>query len=80
MPTLFFQKYIRIYKFSSKRLRFLLENFSDNIYSYSFLIKKLLKDNNLELLNIIFENYIYFCNEFILNLLLHYKNKTVLSI
>jgi len=66
-------------KLSSNRLRILIEKFSDNIYTYSFLVNILLKDNNLELLNIIFENFIYFDNEFVLNLLLHYRNKTVLS-
>jgi len=58
---------------------FSVEKFSDNVYNYSFLINILLKVNNLELLNVIFENFIFFYNEFILKLLLLYKNKTVLS-
>jgi len=58
--NLVFSKLYENNKLPSNRLRFLIENFFDNIYTYSVLINALLKDNDLELLNIIFENYFLF--------------------
>jgi len=63
----------------SERLRFILENCSKCVKISVTLIKKLLKDNNIELLDIVFNSIKFFNTDFILNLLNHYKNKISIS-
>jgi len=56
-------------KLTSERLQFIVENCSAYLNISSFLIKKLIKDNNKELLEILFNNHFkFFDNEFILYL------------
>ena len=45
----------------------------------SNLIKELMKDNKITLLDIIFNHLKFYDNEFILQLLFHYKNKTAMT-
>jgi len=67
-------------KLNSERFQFVIENCTDFLKISSSLIKKLIKDNNEELLEILFKNYIrFYDNQFILNLLIYYKNKTPIS-
>jgi len=58
-----------------KRLNFIIENCTECLYISSSLIKKLIKEDNTRLLDIIFSHIRFFDNEFILNLLIHYKNQ-----
>ncbi|KAL6628014.1 ankyrin repeat-containing domain protein [Neocallimastix sp. 'constans'] len=55
-----------------------LHNIVEIDYKYlkvtSYLIKQLLKDDNLKLLDIIFNNFKFFNNEFIVNMILKWKN------
>jgi len=65
-------------KLNSERLQFIINNCTCNISSS--LINKLMKDNNIELLEILFKNHLkFFDNDFIINILNHYKNKTPIS-
>ena len=64
----------------SERLQFIIENCTSYLHISSSLIKKLMKDNNKELLEILFKNHLkFFDNEFILNLLKKYESKTPMS-
>lgn len=62
-----------------KKLKFLVENCSDYLTFSSPLIKSLLKDNKTGFLDIIFEILNFFDNEFILQLLFHYKNQNTIT-
>jgi len=63
-----------------ERLNFLTDNYGvSNINLSSTLIKRLIKDDNVELLSIIIESYYFFDNEFIIKLLNLYKNKIPIS-
>jgi len=65
---------------NSERLQFIIENCTAYLNISSSFIKKLMKDNNKELLETLFKyHFKFFDNEFILNLLLHYKNKRAIS-
>jgi len=50
-----------------------------NIKISSILIKQLMKDNETTLLDIIFSTLKFYDDEFILELLLYYKNQKVMS-
>jgi len=63
-------------KLNSERLQFIIKNCTTYLNISSSLIKKLMKDNNKELLEILFKNHLkFFDNEFILNLLKYYESK-----
>jgi len=65
---------------NSERLLYIIENCSSCLDISSYLIKKLMKDNNKELLEILFKNQLkFFDNEFILKLLKDYESKTLVS-
>jgi len=65
---------------TQERFKFVVENCSEYLNLSSSLVKQIIKEDNIEFLNIIFENYKFFDNEFILNILtIHYKNKIPLS-
>ena len=65
---------------NSERLQFIVENCTTYLNISSSLIKQLMKDNNKGLLEILFKNHLkFFDNEFILNLLNHYKNQTSIT-
>jgi len=53
-----------------------MKNFTKYFSISSNLIKKLIKEEEISLLDIIFENLKFYDNEFILQFLLYYKNKT----
>jgi len=61
---------------SSERFQFIVENCTAYLNISSSLIKKLIKDNNEDLLEILFKNHFkFFDNNFILNLLKYYERK-----
>ena len=61
---------------NSERLQFIVDNCTSYLNISSSLIKELMKDNNRKLLEILFKNHLkFFDNEFILNLLKHYKSQ-----
>jgi len=64
---------------SPRSLQFLIENCPEYINITSAFLKILIKDNNIELLSIIFKNFEYYDTEFIITLLSHYKNQTAIS-
>jgi len=64
---------------NSERLQFIIKYCTDYFKVPSKLIKKLIKDENVDLLDIIYNNLKFFDNEFILQLLIYYKNKKVIS-
>jgi len=67
-------------KLNLERLQFILENCTVYLNISSSLIKKLIKDNNRELLEILFKKHLkFFNNKFILNLLRHYESKTSIT-
>ncbi|KAL6625919.1 ankyrin [Neocallimastix sp. 'constans'] len=74
---------LEIYKkgfLTSEKLNFIIKNYSDTPYISSSLLKKLIKDNETQLLNIIFDNSKFYDNEFIKTLLFLYKYKTSISV
>jgi len=67
-------------KLNCDRLQYIIDNCTAYLNISSSLIKRLMKDNNIELLDIIFkEHFKFFDNNFIINLLIYYKNKTPIS-
>jgi len=69
-----------IKKLNSKRLEFIIENCTNYMTISSKLINTLMKNNNIELLNIIFKKHLkFFDKDCILNLLFCYNNQTPLS-
>jgi len=60
-------------------LQFIIENCYQYFNITTTLIKKLMKDNNVGLLDIIFNHLKFFDNETIMNFLLYHKNKTPIS-
>jgi len=59
-----------INELNSERFQFIIENCTVYLNITSSLIKKLMKDNNKELLEILFKNHLkFFDNKYILNLL-----------
>ena len=64
---------------TSDRLKFIVETCSPFLNVSSALVKQLLKDDNFELLDIIFKSNIFFDKESILNLLCFYENKKAIS-
>jgi len=64
---------------TSGRLQFVLENCSKFLKISLILIRRLLKENNFELLDIIFNYIKFFGTDFILDLLNRYKNKISIS-
>jgi len=74
---------LKIYKngfLTLKRLDFIIKNCSDILYISSSLIRELIKNNEIQLLRIIFENFKFYDNDFIKMLLYQYKNKTSTSV
>jgi len=68
------------HELNSERLQFIIENCTPYLNISSPLIKKLMKDNNRNLLELLFKNHFkFFDNIFIINLLNVYKNKTAMS-
>jgi len=63
-----------------ERFQFIVNSCTKYLNISSKLITTLIKDENTILLDIIFSNLKFYENEFILRLLLHYKNKTAISI
>eukprot|EP00833_Pecoramyces_ruminatium_P013531 jgi/Orpsp1_1/1187563/evm.model.d7180000058637.1 len=75
---LIFELYDKNY-LSLERLKFLFKNCSSDInISFPF-IKRLMKDDNMDLLDFIFENFNFFDNKFVLKLLFYYKSKYSIS-
>jgi len=75
---------LKIYQYNknsltSKGLKFIIRKCSDYFDVSTTLIKELIKDNNVELLNAIFEIIKIYDVELILNFLFHYRNKKPLS-
>ena len=67
-------------KLNSERFQFIINNCTDYFNISSSLIKKLMKDNNKKLLEILFKDHIKcFNNSFIINFLNYYKNKISIS-
>jgi len=67
-------------KLNSERLQFIIKYCTQHINISSLLIKKLMKDNNKDLLDILFKDYLKcFDNSFIIKLLNNYKSKIPLS-
>ncbi|KAG4092683.1 ankyrin repeat-containing domain protein [Neocallimastix lanati (nom. inval.)] len=66
-------------KLTPKILENLINNNHHDLYISSSLIKLLIKENEIELLNIIFDNLKFYDNDFIKWLLLLYKNKNYIS-
>jgi hypothetical protein len=64
---------------TSNRLQFIVKNNYQFFEDLSALIKILLKENNFELLDIIFDNIYFFDNVFIIKLLHRRKNNKALS-
>jgi len=64
---------------TSERLKFIIKNCHNSLYISSFLIKELIKDNNDELLKIIYDNFKFYDNSFIKWLLVHYANQAAIS-
>jgi len=67
------------HELSSKRLQFIMKNCSKYLNISSTFIRQLFKNDNVNLLDIIFDNFKFFDNEFINKLLFYYKNKIPLS-
>jgi len=65
---------------TSDRLNFIIKNCKDILYISSSLQKILIKNNEIQLLQIIFDNFKFYDNEFIKTLLHQYKNKSSTSI
>jgi len=65
---------------TTERLQFIMKNCSKYFEISSNLIKKLIKDEKVDLLDIIFSHLYFYDNAFILQLLLYYKNKTKISV
>jgi len=63
-----------------ERLQFIMKYCINYFNISSDLIKKLLKDEKVTLLDVIFSNFKFYNNKFILQLLLYYNNKTTISI
>ena len=63
-----------------ERLKFIVYRCTKYITISSLLMKRLIKEDNIQLLNILFKTFKFFDNEFIINILLiHYKNKQPIS-
>jgi len=65
---------------TSERLQFIMKKCTKYFDISSNLINKLMKDENVSLLDIIFSHLKFYNNEFILQLLLYYKNNATISI
>ena len=65
---------------TSKRLQFIMKTCLSYFNISTILMKKLIKDKKVTLLDIIFDNIKFYDNEFIIHLLLkHYKNRIAIS-
>jgi len=65
---------------TSKRLKFIMEDCNNYLKISSNLIKRLIKDCRIPLLDIIFNILNFFDSNFILQLLIHYQQRKALSI
>ena len=73
---------LKIYKnnlLTVKRLKFILEKCMNYLYISISLLKRLMKNNDIELLKIIFNSINFFDTDFIKTLLFYYKNKTPIA-
>ena len=66
-------------KLTPERLKSLINDNHNDLYISSYLIKLLMKENEVELLKIIFDNSKFYDNEFIKQLIYQYKYKTLIS-
>jgi len=66
-------------RITSERLQFIMKYFIEYFFISSNLVNKLMKDENVPLLDIIFRHFKFYDNDYILQLLFCYKNKTVIS-
>ena len=64
---------------TSERLQFIMDNCASFLSISSNLIKQLIKDKNVTLLDIIFKRFRFYDHDFILKLLFRYKNKAAIS-
>ena len=65
---------------TSQRLEIIIKHFDNYLYISNELIKELIKDDSISLLNIVFTYYRFYDNKLIINILLyHYKNKNPLA-
>jgi len=62
-----------------ERLQFIVEHCCEDLGVSTFLIKRLLQDNNVELLDVIFNQFYFFDIEYIKYLLNNYTNKIPIS-
>ncbi|KAL6595170.1 hypothetical protein U3516DRAFT_566666, partial [Neocallimastix sp. 'constans'] len=67
-------------KLSTHQLIFIIEKCSKYINVSSSLVKQLMKDENIDLLDIIFYNLKFFDNDLIKTFLMYYKNKIPLTL
>jgi len=73
---------LKIYKnnlLTVRRLIFILKKYMNYLYISTSLIKRLIKNNDVELLKIIFNSINFFDNDFIKIMLFYYKNKTPIA-
>lgn len=73
---------LEIYKsnlLTSEGLQFIMEKCSSYLNISNTLLKSLLKDNNLPLVDIVFENLKFYDIDIIKNFLVHYKNRIPIS-
>jgi len=64
---------------TSERLQFIMKYCNKYFNISSTLIKRLMKDKNVSLLDIIFSYFKFYDSGYILQLLFYYKNKTIIS-
>ncbi|KAL6635594.1 hypothetical protein U3516DRAFT_500399, partial [Neocallimastix sp. 'constans'] len=64
---------------TTERLHFIIRKCTSYLYVSISLMKKLINDNNTELLLFILKHLSFFDNELVLKLLLLYRNKTPIS-
>ena len=65
---------------NSRRIKFIIEKCTNYMNISSYVIKILMQKNEVNILDIIFENFKIYDNDFILKLLFYYKNKTAVSV
>ena len=66
-------------KLNSERFQFIIDNCTDYLNISSFFVKEPIFEDDIELLEVLFNNLKFFDNRFIINLLNYYNNKTPIS-